>query len=139
VEEVLSPEEFLSGLNQSEKYEVTVTLDDVKKYCEAAKDDNPLHFGEEGNVVPGGLITSLFLSNPQPGFFVRSYKVDFHKVSHFPTTITITRTMTKTRVRKFGYHGVCVGEARNNGVLVATAEMETFKPNERVKEKYERG
>jgi len=139
MEEVLTPEVFLSSLNQTETYDVDVTLDDVLKYCQAARDDNPLHFGDEGRVVPGGLITSLFLSNPHPGFFVRSYTVNFHKVTHFPAKITISRTMTKTRVRKFGYVGTCEGVAKCDGHVVATATMETFKPNERVKEQYERG
>lgn len=135
----MTPEQFLSGLNQTETFDVDVTLDDVIKYTQAARDDNPLHFGDEGRVVPGGLITSLFLSNPQPGFFVRNYTVNFHKVTHFPARITITRTMTKTRVRKFGYTGTCEGVATCDGFVVATCTMETFKPNDRIKDQYERG
>lgn len=136
---MLTPEEFLNSLNQSETFEIDVTLSDVLKYCQAARDDNPLHFGEDGNVVPGGLITSLFLSNPQPGFFVRSYTVNFHRVTHFPAKIRIERTMTKTRVRKFGYVGTCEGVAWCGDHIIALATMETFKPNDRVKEQYERG
>lgn len=139
MEKVLTPEKFMSALNQSETYHIDVTLQDVIKYTEAARDDNPLHFGEEGNVVPGGLITSYFLSNPQPGFFVRSYSVKFVQVTHFPARITITRTMTEARVRKFGYTGTIEAVATVNGSTVASADIETFKPSERIRTKYERG
>ena len=136
---MLSPENFLGSLNQSETYHIDITLDDVIKYTQAARDDNPLHFGEEGNVVPGGLISSFFLSNPQPGFFVRSYTVHFVQVTHFPARITITRTMTEARVRKFGYTGTIEAVATVDGMKVASAIIETFKPSERIRNKYERG
>lgn len=139
MEKVLSPEEFLSSLNQSETYFVDVTLDDVIKYTQAARDDNPLHFGEEGNVVPGGLITSFFLSNPHPGFFVRNYQVNFRQVTHFPATVKITRTMTDVRVRKFGYTGQLAAWASVGDNIVATAVIETFKPSEQIRKRYERG
>lgn len=135
----MSPEEFMSGLGQSESYDIHVTYNDVKMYTMAARDDNPLHFGEEGNVVPGGLITSFFLSNPKPGFFVRNYTVDFFHVTHFPATLTITRTMTKARVRKFGYVCTIEGTAKVDGKIVASSIIESFKPSQRIKEKYEKG
>lgn len=101
----------------------------VRNYSVACSDKNPIHFSPH-NVVPGGLITGLLLSNPVDNYYIRKMEIKFLNVTYYPATINIKRKVTSYKIGKSGIRAQMVMSAFVNGECVCEASGEVFKPNE---------
>lgn len=101
----------------------------VRNYSSACSDKNPIHFSPH-NVVPGGLITGLLLSNPVDNYYIRKMEIKFLNVTHYPATINIKRKVTSYKIGKSGIRAQMMMSAFVNDECVCEASGEVFKPNE---------
>ena len=106
----------------------------VRNYCTACQDQNPIHFSPH-NVVPGGLITGLLLSNPVDNYYIRKLETQFLNVTYYPATIKVKRKVTSYKIGRSGIRAKMGMVAIVDGNIVCSATGEVFKPNE---EFYER-
>lgn len=106
----------------------------VRNYCTSCQDQNPIHFNPH-NVVPGGLITGLLLSNPVDNYYIRKLETQFLNVTYYPATIKVKRKVTSYKIGRSGIRAKMEMVAIVNDDIVCSATGEVFKPNE---EFYER-
>ena len=82
-------------------FDFTVDGSMVRNYCTSCQDQNPIHFSPH-NVVPGGLITGLLLSNPVDNYYIRKLETQFLNVTYYPATIKVKRKVTSYKIGRSG-------------------------------------
>lgn len=114
-------------LNYDFDFEVNGAM--VRNYCTSCSDKNPIHFSPH-NVVPGGLITGLLLSNPVDNYYIRKLETKFLNVTYYPATIKVKRKVTSYKIGRSGIRANMEMVAIVNNEIVCSAVGEVFKPNE---------